>query len=251
MTEQKQKNRKASEAASGGIAELKPRIVSIYPHETVADTRGLAWHGGYLYESASSSRSSVIRRIEVPSGDFEDYPASVDGVAGGIAVADGHLYLICGHHGRAHTHGLPALGHVNQRQVSVDGHRSLAHDGNEFVLSAENGGLSFHSSEFGVTRTLPVQCGGSELTGFLEIEYGAGKIYGSQSSDENIYEICPKSGQVERIIDCSDLKEIAGLNGTDTGMNGIGYERSHGQLYVTGSAWRYVFALDITGIPVI
>ena len=96
-----------------------------------------------------------------------------------------------------------------------------------------------------------MQCSRAELTGFAEIEYGAGKIYGSLSSDDQIYEICPESGQVERIFDCSDLKPIARLKGGDPGLNGIGYEQSHGQLYVTGAAWRYVFALDISGIPVI
>ncbi len=251
MIDQQPDEKKSRQSTADGIVELKPRIVSIFPHDTTADTRGLAWYDGFLFESASSSLSSTIRRIGLPGGDFEEYPAVVDGVADGIAVVDGHLHLISSQHCRADAHGLPGLDHVRQRPISVDGHRGLAHDGSEFVLSTEKGELSFHSPEFDFTKTLPVQCSRAELSGFTEIEYGAGKIYGSVSSDENIYEICPNSGLVERIIDCSDLKRIAQLNGSDPGLNGIGYEASHGQLYVTGAAWRYVFALDITGLPVI
>lgn len=251
MTNQQPKNKKPGQSTGNGIVELKPRIVSIFPHDTSAGTRGLAWHDGCLFESASSSLSSTIRRIDLPSGDVEEYPATLDGVADGIAIVDGHLHLISCQHCRADTHGLPGLDHIQQRPIVVDGHQGLAHDGSEFVLSTEKGELSFHSAEFDSTRTLPVHCSRAELTGFTEIEYGAGKIYGGLSSDENIYEICANSGQVERIIDCSDLKRIAQLKGSDPGLNGIGYEQSHGQIYVTGAAWRYVFALDISGIPVV
>ena len=251
MTEILSNKKKPGHVTGDDIIELKPRIVSIIPHDTTTATQGLAWHDGCLYESASSAQSSTIRRICLPGGDFEEYPALAEGVADGIAVADGQLHLISCQNCRTDAHGLPGLDHIGQQPITMDGHRGLTHDGKQFVLSTDKGELSFHSPEFDSARTLPVQCSRAELTGFAEIEYGAGKIYGSLSSDDQIYEICPESGQVERIFDCSDLKPIARLKGGDPGLNGIGYEQSHGQLYVTGAAWRYVFALDISGIPVI
>jgi glutaminyl-peptide cyclotransferase len=250
MTDQAANKNATGHTKAGGVTELTPRIVSIFPRDPEAATTGLAWHDGCLYESVSSPTSSAIRRIDLPSGRADYFPAQSEGLAAGITVFEDHLHVRCSRRGRAMVYALPGLDHVHSRNIGAGGH-GFAYNGQDIVWSSGEGDLCFHSPDYNPVRSLPVQCRTQAVAGIRELEYGNGKLYASLETGDHIYEISPETGHVERIFDCSDLRRIANPQGSNSVLNGIGYELSHGQLYVTGRHWRYVFALDISGLIVI
>lgn len=235
---------------TSGVPRIKPRIVSILPHDTDAFTQGLAWHDGYLFESTGLATASSLRRIDPSSGEIL-YKKSVPGVwAEGLTVLNGDLVQLTWKQGIAIVYSADTLERTGQFKLDGEGW-GLTNDGQAFVSSDGSNRICFRNADFEPARQVAVRCNFLPLDKINDIEFGDGKIYANVLFDDNIYEFSADSGRVQRIIDCSALKAIAGPTTAESVLNGIAYEPASGYLFTTGKYWRYMFLLDVSGIPVV
>ena len=61
-----------------------------------------------------------------------------------------------------------------------------------------------------------------------------------------VYEISPATGDVERIVDCSEVLRLSGRRTVTEVLNGIAYDPERGTFWVTGKHWPTLFELDLT-----
>src|SRR5260221_12548016 len=77
------------------VEHLKPKIVSVRPHDTTAFTEGLVWDNGELYKSVGQYCLSHLREVHPQSGKIvqqADLPPPVFGE--GVALANGRLFKL-------------------------------------------------------------------------------------------------------------------------------------------------------------
>lgn len=233
-----------------GIPTLKPRIVSIIPHDDEAFTQGLAWHDGSLYESTGLATASSLRRINPSDGAIFERFLVPDVWAEGLTILDGKLVQLTWKDGIAIIYGIEDLKRVGEFSISGEGW-GLTNDGQQLVMSDGTSQLCFRDAEFAPVKQLTVRYNGLPMQNINDIEFGDGKIYANVLFDDHIYEISAETGHVLRIFDCSELRNIAAPVGDESVLNGIAFEPESGYLFATGKNWRYIFFLDVSGIPVI
>ena len=233
-----------------GIPRIMPRIVSILPHDEKAFTQGLAWHGGSLYESPGLATDSSLRRIDPGDGAIVHRQSVPDMWAEGLTILDGKLVQLTWQNGAALAYSVDNLERTGEFAVEGEGW-GLTNDGEHFIMSDGSSQIRFRDAAFEPVRHLSVRYNGLPLKAINDIEFGDGKIFANVLFDDNIYEISPETGQVLRLIDCSCLRQMADPQGAESVLNGIAFEPDSGYLFATGKNWRYIFFLDVSGIPVV
>lgn len=234
-------------ATTLGIPHIKPRIVSILPHDDQAFTQGLAWHDGSLYESTGLATDSSLRRIDPDDGAIVHRQPVPDMWAEGLTILDGKLVQLTWKDGIALAYSVENLERIGEFAFEGEGW-GLTNDGQHFIMSDGGSQICFRDAAFEPVRHLSVRYNGLPLKAINDIEFGDGKIFANVLSDDNIYEISPETGQVLRLIDCSSLRQMADPKGAESVLNGIAYDQKSNQLFVTGKNWRYLFLIDQSGV---
>jgi glutamine cyclotransferase len=66
-------------------------------------------------------------------------------------------------------------------------------------------------------------------------------VYANVLKSSYIYRINPLTGEVDEIIDCTSLVQIAQPTHPDDVLNGIAHDSSSGHFYLTGKRWPVIF----------
>ena len=94
-------------------------------------------------------------------------------------------------------------------------------------------------------RRLPVRLAGRPLDGLNDLEYVDGRIFACVLWHSDIYEIDARSGNVVRIVDCSEIVARSGRANYRDVLNGITFARDRESFFVTGKHWPRLFEIRI------
>ena len=226
-----------------GIPRVKPRVIRVLPHDPLVHTQGLAYAGGYLYESTGLVGHSTLRRIDVESGAVRDNHA-VPGVwAEGIAVRQDRLVQLTYTEGIALLYRLPSLETDGTFRYAGEGW-GLSAGENGYVMSDGTHVLTLRNAEFETVASLEVRLAGRSLTGLNDLECAYGRVYANVLLHNDIYEISLQTGAVMRIIDCTELVDRARKECPVLVLNGIAFAQDRNSFFVTGKKWPLLFELE-------
>lgn len=220
------------------------KVKASYPHSVDAYTQGLLWHEGKLYESTGEYGHSSLRRVDLTSGKVEKIKKLGNQFFGeGLALCDGKLIQLTWQEGKAFVYDLNTFKQVSTNDIQGEGWGITHNDGELYVSDGSNVISVLDPSTFRVKRKIEVRHDQGDLNMINELEWIDGKIWANVYTSPLIAVIDPKSGIVERFIDCSSLvKQIE--NPQADVLNGIAYDTLANRVFVTGKRWDKLFEIE-------
>ncbi len=228
------------------------KVLQSYPHDRTSFTQGLEFHNNFLYEGTGQRGQSVLRKIELETGNVLQEQALAKKYFGeGITIFDNKIYQLTWQHKIGFIYNIDTfkvektfayenslegwgLTHDTQNLIKTDGTEKI------WFLNPKNGKEQHHIEAYTNKR---------RVDNLNEIEYIDGKIYANVWTKNAIAIINPKNGAVEGIVNMKDLaKQLDNktvIESSDKVLNGIAYNPLTKKLYVTGKNWDKIFEIEI------
>jgi len=226
-----------------GIPRVQPKILRVLRHDSLAYTQGLAYADGHVFESTGLVGQSTLRRIDIESGVVRDNHAVPNVWAEGIAVRQNQLVQLTYTEGIAIVYRLPSLEIDSSFRYKGEGW-GLAASGDGYVMSDGSHTLTFRGAAFEAGARLEVHLAGRPLTGLNDLECAYGRIYANVLFHNDIYEISPQTGEVLRVIDCTEIVDRSRQGFPALVLNGIAFAPDRNSFFVTGKRWPLLFELE-------
>jgi len=222
------------------------KLIETYPHDPSAFTQGLVLENGMVYESTGKYGKSTIRRYPLGSEANEKLQTlPSDQFGEGLAMVNDKLYQITWKEEVCHVYDKD-LNKVKQFQYNGHGW-GLAFNGKHLIMSDGTSRLHFIDPEtFEDRDVVTVRNGRLPINELNELEFSGGKIYANRLGFDKIYEIDPRTGQIEAIIDLAGLWEDRPREGV---LNGIAVDAKTGKLIVTGKYCPNIFEIELIPQP--
>jgi glutamine cyclotransferase len=220
---------------------VKPTIIRQIPHDRKAFSQGLVLNENYLYESTGLVGKSSIRVISKNNGDLILLRKLPDKYFGeGLSILDNKIYQLTWKAGIARVYSLPEIELVKTISYSGEGWGITTIE-NKFVMSNGSSNLHVITKDFKIIKTIKVRYKNRKINRLNELEYSNGKIYANKLKSNFIFEIDYPSGNVIKVIDCSDIVRSSTGLGKNEVLNGIAYNHIRNSFYITGKNWPTIF----------
>lgn len=226
------------------VPVVRPVLLDALPHDPEAFTQGLAYKEGSLYESTGLYGESSLRKIS-QDGKILQRINIPEIFAEGITIFGDELILLTWRERKALRYSLPNLEKKGFYRYFGEGW-GLTCDRNHFVMSDGSGTLFIRDKNFKTIQKLRITLDAKNTSWLNALEYRDGKIYANILGDNFILEIDRKSGDVLRIIDCSELFDIEKPECAENILNGIAYCEDGDFFYLTGKKWQNIFRVKIS-----
>lgn len=226
---------------------LRPRILSIRPHDPAAYTQGLLLYNGYLYESTGLEGESSLRKVDPLTGEVLELVKLSPNLFGeGLALVDDRFIQITWKTQVALVYERDTFRPLDRLTYIGEGW-GLCYDGEWLYMSNGSTALTRRDPKtFADLETINVSFEGQPVTNLNELECVGDSIYANVWFTNQIYEIDKKTGRVKTVIDAAGLLtpdevEKVGYWGT---MNGIAYDEKTGHFLITGKLWPWLFEVE-------
>lgn len=233
-----------SQSAQPQIKRSKVLVLRHIPHEgDKTYTQGLEIHDGFLYESSGLDNLSALKKIDPENGKVlmqKDLPVYF---AEGITIFNGHITVLSYRRGKTYAYSLESFADKGIGFNYETEGWGLTNDNSHFIMSDGSDKLFFRDPHtFKLVKTLHVKYGNKPLKLLNELEYVDGKVYANVYGDTKIYKINAETGQVEQVIDASDLAcSYLLMSDPEAVLNGIAYDQTTNTFYITGKYCPYIY----------
>ena len=225
-----------------------PQIVATIPHDSTAFTQGLFFDSNRLYESEGLYGKSALRILDAQNGDPIKHVTLDPRYFGeGCAKMEKTIVLITWREQAALTYSLADLSPGSTLVYCGEGWGLTSDRKGFFYMSDGSDTLTVRNKNFTIVRKIPVTSGGRAVKNLNELEYVNSTIFANVWYSDSILEINPKTGRVERIVDCSEVVKKEQPSSSDCVLNGIAYNPSNGRFFLTGKKWKNIFVVEIPG----
>jgi glutamine cyclotransferase len=216
------------------------RVVNAYPHDKDAFTQGLVFDNGYLYEGTGIKGASTLRKVQLETGDvlqLHRLPKQFFGE--GITIYRNSIIQLTWRSQIGFVYNKKSFSIIREFRYPTEGW-GITHDGKHLIMSDGTATLYFLNPEaFEKIGALQVRDAQGPVSRLNELEYIRGEIYANVWKKNQIARISPKNGTVVGWIDLGGLCKWNGV------LNGIAYDSEHGQLFVTGKLWPYIYEIKL------
>ncbi len=225
---------------------LNYSIVTTYPHDINAYTQGFEFYNGILLEGTGQYKESTLRKTDYKTGKVTEQIKLEDKYFGeGITVLKDKIYQLTwkektGFIYDAKTFKLEKTFSFETEGwgITNDGEKLYMSDGSEKIYTLDPVTLK-------VIDYISVYTAGSKIDAVNEMEWINGKIWANIYQKEAIAVINPKTGAVENIINCAELKSKVTQHPEIDYFNGIAYNPSTKTYFVTGKNWDKTFEIKV------
>lgn len=216
-------------------------VVARYPHDRTAYTQGLYFHDGYLIEGTGRNGSSVLRRVEIVSGEAVAEARLESRYFGeGVAALDGRIYQLTWTSGTGFIYDEESFEPLGEFRYPGEGW-GLTTDGEHLIMSEGTAFLRFMDPEtFAEVRRVEVRGPAGPVESLNELEYVDGEVWANIWYSTSVIAIDPATGEVVREFDLGALYEEVGASG-EAVLNGIAYDAEQGRHFITGKWWPTMF----------
>jgi len=237
-----------SPAASAAVPVYGFEIVHRYPHDPDAFTQGLEFRDGELLES-TGRYPSTVRRVRLEDGVvLQRRELDSTAFGEGLTTFGDRVLTLTWKGGKGFIWTLDGLEPKGEFAYAGEGW-GLTHDTTRLILSDGTPTLRFLDPQtLAETGQVPVTLRGRPLGQLNELEWVDGQVLANVWQTNFIVRIDPATGQVNGIIDLTDLMpDRSGLDPTDAVLNGIAWDADGRRLFVTGKNWPTLFEIRLTG----
>lgn len=228
------------------VERYKAKVVKSFPHDTKAYTQGLFFHEGRLYESSGQYGASFFRETELnKSSTLRSINLDKNLFAEGSVIFKDRIYILTWRENIVLVYDPDTFKHIGNMRNPREGW-GLTTDGKHLISSDGSSTIYFHDSETFLEKSrLTVTLNGKDLPYINELEYINGEIWANIYDSEYIVIIDPSDGKVRATVDCSDLLPIYQRTQFTDVLNGIAYDITNGNIYVTGKYWPKLFQIEL------
>jgi glutaminyl-peptide cyclotransferase len=222
-------------------------LLNTFPHDTSSYTQGLEYEDGIFYESDGEYGGSSLRKVAVSGKVLQKIDHEDNVFAEGLTVVGDKLIqltwenkygLIWDKKNLKQLGQFPYQSSLQGWGLTFDGRRLYKSDGSNMLYLLNKD--TFREEGF-----LEVYSHAGPVDQLNELEYIGGKIYANVYQSEKIMIIDPQTGAVTGQIDLSGLYPKEERNAGADVLNGIAYDKSTGNLYVTGKRWDKLFQIRL------
>lgn len=223
---------------------LNYRVEARYPHDPQAFTQGLYYDAveNILYESVGQYGLSEVRKVALSSGKIlqrKPLPARLFGE--GLTVWKEKIIVLTWREHIGLILDKDTLQQLGTFQYTTQGW-GLTHNAQYLIMSNGSATLQFLDPDtFKVVYTQEVRERGQPVAYLNELEWIQGELYANIWRSPDIVVIDPATGQVKRRL---SLKPLSLTHADRDVLNGIAYNPTEKQLFVTGKLWPILYALS-------
>lgn len=231
--------------AQAKVTHYKAVVVKEYSHDPKAYTQGLFFWNGQMYESTGQYGESSLRKVDYTTGKVtEKFDFAAKYFVEGSVVLGDNLYVLTWRNKVVFVYDPATLEYKSTWSYPREGW-GLTTDGKQLIASDGSSTLYFMRTDFSVTKRMTVRHQGRPVNYLNELEYINGKIWANVYTLDLIMIIDPDSGNVEGVIDCSDLlPQSLRTNDTDV-LNGIAFDCKNDKIYLTGKNWPRMYEIRL------
>ncbi|RYY59147.1 MAG: glutaminyl-peptide cyclotransferase [Chitinophagaceae bacterium] len=228
-------------------------VAGRFPHDTSLFTEGLVFYNDQLYESTGSpgnlpAARSLIGAVDLGSGKMS-IKAELDKriyFGEGIVFLDNKAYQLTYKNQVGFIYDALSFTKIDSFNYSSPEGWGMTTDKHSLIMSDGTDELTFlDPSTLKVQKKLKVLDKGSPLDKLNELEYVKGYIYANVWEEDYIVKVDPVTGAVVGRIDLTSLVlEAKSLNPAADVLNGIAYDESKDQVYITGKLWPNIYQVS-------
>ena len=225
---------------------LNYKIVNTYPHDINAYTQGFEFYNGVLLEGTGQYRESTLRKTDYKTGKVIEQIKLEDKYFGeGITVLKDKIYHLTWQEKTGFVYDAKTFKLEKTFSFETEGW-GITNDGEKLYMSDGTEKIYILNPEsLKVEDFINVYTSGSKIDSINEMEWINGKIWANIYQKDVIAIINPKTGTVEHVINCSELKSKATQHPEIDAFNGIAYNPTTKTYFVTGKNWDKTFELTI------
>lgn len=233
--------------------QLGYQIIRSYPHDTGAFTQGLVIYKGELYESTGnpnnlSNNGAWIGKVNLQTGVADKKALlSNDYFGEGITILNDKVYRLTWQNQKALVYQFPDMKLLKEFFYPGEGW-GITDDGKQLIMSNGSNLLSFRNPDnFKETKSLSVQDNSGMKNNLNELELVDGFVFANVWQTRQILKIDTATGHVTGILDLTEvIRKYPELNAPPTDvLNGIAWDSTKRELYITGKKWPKLFVLKL------
>lgn len=228
------------------LTDLSYEVIKEMPHDTSAYTQGLLLSQGHWIEGTGGNGHTSIRRVEKETGRVllkKDLAPEYFGE--GIAELNGKLYQLTWKNQVGFVYDAKTFQWQKNFGYSGEGW-GLTTDGTHLIMSNGSERLRFlNPNDFRVVKEITVRHKGKAITQLNELEFIEGEIFANIWFRDEIVRINPADGSVLGMIDLSGIDAKETRKEPDFVLNGIAYDATTGDLFVTGKCWPKIYQIRL------
>jgi glutamine cyclotransferase len=225
---------------------LNYKIVNTYPHDINAYTQGFEFYNEVLLEGTGQYKESTLRKTDYKSGKVTEQIKLEDQYFGeGITVLKDKIYQLTWKEKKGFVYDAKSFKLEKTFSFETEGW-GITNDGEKLYMSDGTEKIYIINPEtFKVEDFINVYTNGAKIEAVNEMEWINGRIWANIYQKDAIAVINPKTGAVENVINCADLKtKVTQHPGVDA-FNGIAYSPATKTYFVTGKNWDKTFEIKI------
>ncbi len=221
-------------------------IVYAYPHDREAFTQGLVFKDDVLYEGTGLRGLSSLRKTALETGEILQMHQLPNKFFGeGITVIGDKIFQLTWQSKTGFVYNRETFQQLGEFTYPTEGW-GLTHDGNHLIMSDGSSTIHFIDPvSFEEIASIQVFDDNGPVNRLNELEYIKGKIYANVWQTDRIVIINPQTGKVTGWIDLKGLLNPDELIQPVDVLNGIAYDATTDQLFVTGKLWPKLFEIDL------
>lgn len=229
-------------------AQLEYKVVASYKHDSDAYTQGLELEGPTtLYESTGQYGESTVREVERGTGKILRKRPLANNVFGeGLTVLNHETWVLTWKENTVYVLESETFKFLRKFSYKGEGW-GLTNDGKNLIMSDGSSELKFiNPKDFSVIRTITVKDAHSAVRNLNELEWINGQIFANIYLTDRIARISPDDGRVTGWLDLSGLRHQLSRPNKAEVLNGIAFDKTSGNLIVTGKYWPEMFEIQIS-----
>jgi glutamine cyclotransferase len=224
--------------------KLNYKIHNTYSHNTSYFTEGLEFYKGLLFEGTGDYGTSYVISYNPKNGKmFSSIKIDDQYFGEGITILNGKIYQLTYKTRIGFVYNVNTFEKEGEFTFNSNEGWGFTNDGKNLIMSDGTSKIHFiDPTNFQVIKSIEVCDNKGILNNINELEYVNGIIYANILGRYTIIKIDASTGKVLAYINMEGL--LASINSSSVDvLNGIAYNQSENNFYVTGKFWPKMFSV--------